>query len=118
MAFQLLHKTAYALYFISNQSEIAEKHCVNKNRSEMKCDGRCHLRKYLAQQMAEEEEDQPQQNEIWTDLEELPLLFCAELLPLNLKSYLFFSDFKSDAYSDLFLLDRKYQKSIFHPPIF
>lgn len=52
LCFQLLHKTAYQLYFVLNQAAITKLHCENKSRPEIKCDGKCHLRKYLEQEEA------------------------------------------------------------------
>ena len=57
MGFQLLHKAVFVLYFGLNRAEIVEKHCVNKKQKSLKCDGKCHLKKYMAY------EEQPTEKE-------------------------------------------------------
>ena len=68
ICFQLLHKTGYQLYFVLNQAVITEVHCENKARPEIKCDGKCHLRKYLEQEEAVAANDIEEQAPIKTPL--------------------------------------------------
>ena len=53
----LLSKTAYSVFwqvnFYLNQKEITEKECENKNRPEMRCNGKCYLAKQLKKAEAE-----------------------------------------------------------------
>ena len=61
LATQVLHKAAFIAYFKINRAYIIQQHCVNKSKPELKCDGKCHLKKYLAQSSLEE--DVPEENE-------------------------------------------------------
>ena len=53
----LLTKTAYSVFwqvnFYLNQKEITKKECENKNRPEMRCNGKCYLAKQLKKVEAE-----------------------------------------------------------------
>ena len=53
----LLTKTVYSVFwqvnFYLNQKEITEKECENKNRPEMRCNGKCYLTKQLKKAEAE-----------------------------------------------------------------
>ncbi|CAN5372771.1 hypothetical protein BH09BAC1_BH09BAC1_17590 [soil metagenome] len=49
----LFHSGAYTVVFLDfqfNQSYIASNLCVNRFRPELKCDGKCYLRKQLSKQ--------------------------------------------------------------------
>lgn len=48
MATQLLHKVVFISYFQLNRAYIIQKHCINKDKPEMQCDGKCHLKKYTS----------------------------------------------------------------------
>lgn len=117
IAFQLLHKTVYALYFICNQGAVAEAHCVNKDRPEVKCDGRCHLKKYLTQDSLEEEEKQAPENRLWQNPEELPLQFCESIEVLKLDFYILCNTGNKEYAVEAFYKDHAYQAPVFHPPI-
>lgn len=43
----LIYQTLTVVNFYSNRAEIAEKYCVNKEKPEKKCHGKCHLEKQL-----------------------------------------------------------------------
>jgi hypothetical protein len=43
----LIYQTLTVLNFYSNRAEITEKYCVNKEKPEKKCHGKCHLEKQL-----------------------------------------------------------------------
>lgn len=117
MAFQLLHKTAYGLYFICNQGAIAEVHCVNQERPEVKCDGRCHLKKYLTQESAEEGQEEEPVDQNWQNPEELPLQFCEALEALDLSYYIYSVQEIEQIQGAIHYLHFDYQASVFHPPI-
>lgn len=42
-----LSKLSYLVYFHINQQAIIAAHCVNKDKPEMKCDGKCHLKSQM-----------------------------------------------------------------------
>ena len=56
IGFQILNKTGFLLYFALNRPAIVEKHCVNKAVKTMKCDGKCHLKKYWAMEETQTQE--------------------------------------------------------------
>lgn len=43
----MLIRLGVAVAFFSNQAAIAEEYCVNKDKPEMECNGKCHLQKML-----------------------------------------------------------------------
>ncbi|AVR44211.1 hypothetical protein C7S20_02440 [Christiangramia fulva] len=43
-----VYEFAYLTYFKLNQSEIIRNFCVNKNKPELHCNGKCHLMKELS----------------------------------------------------------------------
>lgn len=53
--FALSFRDAYVcVQFYWNQPELAEKYCVNKDRPELQCDGKCYLKKTLEEQYTPE----------------------------------------------------------------
>lgn len=45
---QTVHQGLIYAYYIANKDFIAQTHCENKSKPELKCDGKCHLRKVLS----------------------------------------------------------------------
>lgn len=95
--------------YVINQDYIAEYLCINKDKPDMHCDGKCYL-----MQMLEEENQQKKQNLPPIDLREYPIGFVQVLqldeqietlsIPTQNISYI-------EQYS--YLLNH----SLFHPPI-
>ena len=56
IGFQILNKTGFLLYFALNRPAIVENYCVNKAVKAMKCDGKCHLKKYWAMEETKTQE--------------------------------------------------------------
>jgi hypothetical protein len=48
--FQFLVKIGLVGYFVLHQQEIAERLCLNKDKPELGCKGKCHLSKQLEKQ--------------------------------------------------------------------
>lgn len=48
------------IHFKINQEEIAELHCINKDKPELNCDGQCYLKDQLEQVNKEETDDEQQ----------------------------------------------------------
>lgn len=44
---EVFHKAIQIVYFVTFRQEIISKHCVNKEKISMKCNGKCHLAKML-----------------------------------------------------------------------
>lgn len=56
LSFQTFYSAGLTLWFYANRALIASKHCVNKSRPAMHCNGKCYLSKRL--KAAEEKESQ------------------------------------------------------------
>lgn len=54
LSVQTFYQAGLVGWFYANQDSIARAHCVNKNRPQMHCDGKCYLAKKLKQ--AEQQE--------------------------------------------------------------
>ncbi|MCB0402744.1 MAG: hypothetical protein KDD41_11710, partial [Flavobacteriales bacterium] len=66
-----------------NQSAIAEAFCVNKEKPQLQCNGKCHLAKQL-EQVTENDQDvpfTPQQNNIHLEIN--PLLATTDVEPVS-----------------------------------
>ncbi|SNC74582.1 hypothetical protein SAMN06265337_2442 [Hymenobacter gelipurpurascens] len=63
-----------------NQDYIARVLCINRDKPQLKCNGRCHLRKELK---AQEEREQKQQTGGKHVTPETPTLFWAAVAPLR-----------------------------------
>lgn len=102
-----------AYYLIDYQLRkdfIAKAFCINKQKPQLNCNGKCYLAKRL--KTAEEQENKAQHNIF--DKYEIPTMICEELTNLHFQSYHFIQASASDTYlshySGLFNL------SIFQPP--
>ncbi|QLE01440.1 hypothetical protein HX109_07630 [Galbibacter sp. BG1] len=94
--------------YVVNHDYIAEYLCINKDRPEMHCDGKCYL-----MQMLEEENQQKKQNLPAIDLREYPIGFVS-FLSLENTGYSIIPEKKTTLYFNKysFLASYKY----FHPP--
>lgn len=54
MGFQTMYPAVFTAWFYANQQAIAARHCVNKKRPQLHCDGKCYLSKKI--QAAEEQQ--------------------------------------------------------------
>ncbi len=43
----MFYQTFTVVHFYSNQAELTEKYCINKEKPELNCEGKCHLQKKL-----------------------------------------------------------------------
>lgn len=97
------------LHFYANQTEIAKKHCVNKDKPALNCHGKCHLNKQL--NAVKPDPESSNQNQISTSI--LVFQFFEEIENIKLPD----QDFLQNCtylYSDLYSLGHPH--SIFHPP--
>ncbi|EIJ38703.1 hypothetical protein [Galbibacter orientalis] len=96
--------------YVVNQDYIAEYLCINKDKPEMHCDGKCYL-----MQMLEEQRNEKKQNLPSIDLREYPIGFVTVL---TLENTTFSpSDLKNtNNYTNKYSFLNSYQ--YFHPPIF
>lgn len=96
--------------YVVNQDYIAEYLCINKDKPEMHCDGKCYL-----MQMLEEQRNEKKQNLPSIDLREYPIGFVTVLTLEN--TPFSSSDLKNtNNYTNKYSFLNSYQ--YFHPPIF
>ncbi|GAB2767447.1 hypothetical protein HNQ93_000030 [Hymenobacter luteus] len=63
-----------------NQDYIARVLCINRDKPQLKCNGKCHLRKQLKVVAEHEKKQQPGSKQVVQDVN----LFCATVVPLRL----------------------------------
>lgn len=76
-------KSVLTINYLCNQSAIAEAFCVNKEKPQLQCNGKCHLAKQL-EQVIDNDQDvpfTPQQNSIHLEIN--PLLTTTDVEPVN-----------------------------------
>jgi hypothetical protein len=78
LALRPIYHLGYIAYFECNIDYIIETYCVNKEKPQMQCNGKCHLAKQMATQVD---------------------LYDTDIKGLNTISEAFFPVFKEDAYS-------------------
>ena len=113
--FMLLKPVLPVIEYAINYDYIATVLCINKDKPEMKCNGKCHLMKELAKS-SQDDSDQPKEKRFMTS--ESHILFFEEILDFGLvpvKSPLA-NQSSNTFYSNLYShLDGR---SIFRPPVF
>lgn len=62
-----------------NQDYIAQVLCINRDKPQLKCNGKCHLRKQLKAVEQAERKQQPDSKQAFQEI----TLFCATVLPLH-----------------------------------
>lgn len=58
---QTFYASGFTLWFYANRKAIAKEHCINKNRPELKCDGKCFLRMKMKEAGHHQDENAPLQ---------------------------------------------------------
>ena len=93
--------------YVINQDYIAEYLCINKDKPEMDCNGKCYL-----MQKIQKENDEKKQNLPAINLKDYPIGFVTILtLPFNSTHILKKENFThSNLYTNLFFT------SVYHPP--
>jgi hypothetical protein len=118
--FLILSKIAYSVFwqvnFYVNQKEIAAKECVNKNRPEMHCNGKCYLSKQLKKADAELESQKEKQQGSYSNLK---IIEGASYIPNEKIFFELNSSYKNVSkqnyiYYNTYKLE--FHFSIFHPP--
>ncbi|GAB3502967.1 hypothetical protein GCM10027442_03380 [Emticicia fontis] len=102
-----------AYYLIDYQLRkdfIAKALCVNKQKPQLNCNGKCYLSKRL--KAAEEHENKAQHNIF--DKYEIPTMICEEVANLYFQSRNFAYTPALDTYSNLY--SGLFDLHIFHPP--
>ena len=108
MCFQCVLKLGIVAWYQANKAYVAKELCENKARPQMKCNGKCYLRK----QLNKTENNQQNQQSKSSQCE------AVEFLPVN--GFTYTSRFFEEAvtYTDLYQPQHGYQPlvNIFHPP--
>jgi hypothetical protein len=60
-SFQLFYTTGFTIWFFANRTSIAKEYCINKDRPELKCDGKCFLNKKIKETEQHQNEEAPLQ---------------------------------------------------------
>jgi hypothetical protein len=102
--------------FQANQDYYAQVLCVNKNRPELACHGKCFLMQQLKYEF--EQEQSAERQHLQKLLDRDIVLFCNNFTPMNLKIH-FISIFQNTI-NHFFLKQLRTQLlycTIFHPPV-
>lgn len=58
---QTFYTAGVMVWFLVNQKIVAQKHCINKQRPALKCDGKCFLSKKIKEAEQKQEHQEPLQ---------------------------------------------------------
>lgn len=58
---QTFYTSGFTVWFYANRKAIASEHCINKNRPELKCDGKCFLSMKMKEAGQHQDENAPLQ---------------------------------------------------------
>ena len=106
----MVRPVAPVIEFIINQDYIAEFLCINTDKPELECNGKCYL-----MQMLQEQEDEKKQNLPRIDLSEYPFGFVDISGIPKIKTFeIHISSFFDNTNNYCYL----YRFSDFHPPSF
>jgi hypothetical protein len=122
MSLPLGLRMGFITHFVLQKEYIIAKHCVNKEAPQLKCDGKCHLRKFVNIQKEEEPLEEAPQFPI-SSLEEI---FSFLYIPNNLSTKVFVSYRLLDIFQEKSIYcpfknqvkGRIYQMDLLRPPSF
>jgi len=119
----LMSKTIYSIFwqvnFVVHQKEITELECINKDRPEMNCNGKCYLAKQLQKadlELDQKKEENSKRLSHFKSLEGNDIFFFDSL---TFESYLFKNEEEHDvefSYVDSYYFEFQFTK--FNPPCF
>jgi hypothetical protein len=119
--FVLLSKTVYSIYwqvnFHFNQNEITRMECENKNKPELKCNGKCYLAKQLKKAESQlegkkQESTRSIQNLKWLESSVFHCLDFPEITTVQAV----FSSAEKHTFFDINFYEYQDVRSCFHPP--
>lgn len=95
--------------FYQHQEFIANTLCINKDKPEKKCNGKCHLDKQLAKAQDQDEDKKTPAPTVKTELS--PSILTQSIVFFNKVA-------KSDSYTDFSIIEYSFLSSFdfFHPP--
>lgn len=103
------------LEYVINYDYIVKELCENKEKPELKCNGKCHLAKQLAK--AAEEDKNTSSDKKQNVKQEIETMFCQEFKVVSFaKNFVFTNKKINSDYQNLYALTAI--QSTFHPPTF
>lgn len=100
--------------YVFDYQYISEVLCINKEKPELQCNGKCHLMKELAKAS---EDEKPTSSDKKNHHSEVEILFIEELNTFLIEqSTIVFDNQNTSVYSNLY--SRLNCKTFFHPPSF
>lgn len=115
---QTLHQGLIYAYYVLNKNYIAQNLCENKEKPQLKCDGKCHLKTIL--QVVQEEPAAPEQPSL-PNLDQIktPVLFFQEVKELAVTASFCYTTTKEEKSRFGYSFSYHYQSTsaIFHPPL-
>lgn len=109
LSFQFLIKIGVVGYYIVNQNYITQAFCINKNKPELECNGKCHLSKQLAKQ-------EQQANKFPSSVKEIQETILFFESPVLIANPSFPTQQNSQLPPYAFSISINKSHSIFHPP--
>ena len=100
------------LDYIVNYDYISTQLCENIEKPELKCNGKCHLKKELA---SEAKKDNPKSNEHKSNSITFEVLYCENITPFTFSPKIYSEKKVKSFYNCIYF--RLNSTSIFHPPI-
>ncbi len=94
--------------YLVNQDYIADFLCINKDKPELECNGKCYLKKQLKEASEEKEKNLPP-----IAMEEYPIGFIDFFIFLSKKTVIKLAQCNSRYYNNYKF---SYLHSVFHPP--
>jgi hypothetical protein len=98
--------------YIINYDYISTQLCENKEKPELECNGKCHLKKELAN---EANKDNPKSNNEKSNTITFEVLYCENLTDFTFNPLLLMEPKVATQYNCIYF--RLNSTSIFHPPI-
>ncbi|MFD2520618.1 hypothetical protein [Emticicia soli] len=100
----------YLIDFKLRQDYIAKVLCVNKNKPQLNCNGKC----YLAKRLKAAEDREKQAHHQAFEKFELPIIICEEIFAHNFDRHYAIQPDPVDLYNESY--STKYISHFFHPP--
>ncbi|MFC6096849.1 hypothetical protein ACFPVY_09350 [Flavobacterium qiangtangense] len=115
VAFMMLVKPIVPVFqYVFDYQYISEVLCVNKEKPELQCNGKCHLMKELAKAS---EDEKPTSSDKKNHHSEVEILFIEELNTFAIEqNSIVFDNQNTSVYSNLY--SHLNCKTFFHPPSF
>jgi len=109
LVFNTFNEYSIFVSFKLNQNKLTELFCINKDKPELKCNGKCHLSTVI--ESNQENEESPYSNT--NETREASVLFIELIKPYNLNAL---EQKNSTVFKYIFPLKENDLKSVFHPP--